>query len=131
MTTTLTLVIYMAIVTWVLIMLASMFRVKAYTGPGMLIAMSNRDKLPESSAFAGRATRTANNTAENFLLFAVIALVAHATGSVNPHIETGAEIFFWSRIIFIFVYYAGIAYLRTLVWAASVVGLGMMVAALL
>ncbi len=42
----------------------------------------------------------------------------------------GAEIFFWSRVLYIPVYYAGIVYLRTLVWLASVIGLAMMISAL-
>jgi uncharacterized MAPEG superfamily protein len=42
----------------------------------------------------------------------------------------GAEVFFWSRVLYLPVYYAGIAYLRTLVWLASVIGLAMMISAL-
>jgi uncharacterized MAPEG superfamily protein len=43
-----------------------------------MIAFRNRDDLPEAPPPSGRVERTARNTAENFVLFAVIALVAHA-----------------------------------------------------
>ena len=131
MTRTLTLVVWMAIVTWLTILVASLIRAKGWTPAGVKIAFGNRDALPEPTAFSGRAERTARNTMENFVLFAAIALVAQASGSNHPQIVTGAELFFWARLAFIPVYYAGIVYLRTAVWLASIVGLAMMVRALL
>jgi uncharacterized MAPEG superfamily protein len=131
MTITLTLVIYMAIVTWLALLVASLTRAKAWTPQGTRIALGNRDNLPEATPFAGRAERAARNTAENFMLFAAIALVAHAAGRAGPRVDTGAEIFFWSRLVFIPVYYAGIVYLRTAVWLVSIAGLALMVAATL
>jgi uncharacterized MAPEG superfamily protein len=128
---TLTIVIYMAIVTWLTLLGASLIRARAWTLAGTLIAFGNRDKLPEATPLAGRAERTARNTAENFMLFVALALVAHAAAPGNPRVALGAEMFFWSRLVYIPVYYAGITYLRTAVWLASVVGLGMMVAAVL
>jgi uncharacterized MAPEG superfamily protein len=131
MTTTLTLVIYMAILTWLTSLAASLIRAKGWTPAGMQFAFGNRDNPPEATAFAGRAERTARNTAENFMLFAAIALVAHVAGRAGAKVDTGSEIFFWSRVVFIPVYYAGIIYLRTAVWLVSIVGLAMMVAAIL
>jgi uncharacterized MAPEG superfamily protein len=96
-----------------------------------LLAFGNRDDFPQPSPLAGRAERTARNTLENFVLFAAIALVAQAAATPSPRVLLGAQVFFWSRIAYIPVYYAGIKYLRTAVWAASIVGLGMMVSALL
>ncbi|MDO9166550.1 MAG: MAPEG family protein [Rhodoferax sp.] len=130
MTNTLMLVIYMAILTWFTLLAASLIRANAWTLPGTMIALGNRDKLPDATPFAGRAERTARNTLENFMLFAAIALVAHAAGATSPRVATGAEIFFWSRVLYVPVYYAGIIYLRTAVWLVSVLGLGMMIAAM-
>jgi uncharacterized MAPEG superfamily protein len=131
MTTTLTLVIYMAIVTWLTILAASLIRVKGWTARGTMIAFGNRDNLPEATPLAGRAERTARNTAENFMFFAVIALVAHVAGRTGARLDTGAELFFWSRLVFIPVYYVGIIYLRTAVWIVGIVGLAMMVKSIL
>jgi uncharacterized MAPEG superfamily protein len=36
-------------------------------------------------------------------------------------------VFFWSRLVYLVVYYAGISILRTVVWGVSIVGLAMMV----
>jgi len=130
MTETLTLVIYMAIVTWLTLLAASLIRAKGWTLAGTLIAFGNRDNLPEATPLAGRAERTARNTAENFMLFAAIALVAHAAGAESPKVAMGAAIFFWSRLLYIPVYYAGIVYLRTAVYFVSVIGLVMMISAI-
>lgn len=93
MTTTLTLVIYMAILAFLTSLVASLIRVKGWTFPGTRLALGNRDNLPEATPFAGRAERTARNTFENFVVFAAIALVAHAAGATSPKVATGAEIF--------------------------------------
>jgi uncharacterized MAPEG superfamily protein len=131
MTTTLYLVLYMTIVTWLTYLAASLIRAKGWTPTGMQIALGNRDNLPEPTLLAGRAERTARNTLENFVLFAAIALVAHVSGRAGARVDTGAEIFFWARIVFIPVYYAGIVYLRTAVWLVSIIGLAMMIAAII
>jgi uncharacterized MAPEG superfamily protein len=130
MTHTLALVIYMAILTWLTLLVASLIRVKGWTPSGTMIALGNRENLPTPTPFAGRAERTARNTLENFVLFAAIALVAHAAGATSPKVATGADIFFWARVLYIPVYYAGIAYLRTAIWVVSIVGLGMMILAI-
>ena len=75
MNRTLTLVVYMAIVTWLTSLVASLIRAKGWTPAGTKIALGNRDNLPEATPLAGRAQRTAANTLENFILFAAIALV--------------------------------------------------------
>jgi uncharacterized MAPEG superfamily protein len=127
----LTLVVYMALLTWLSLLVASLIRARGWTPAGMKIAMGNRDNLPEATPFAGRAERTARNTLENFVLFAVLALVAEAARNTSPMVLAGAELFFWARIGYIAVYYAGITYLRTAVWLVSIIGLALMVLAIL
>lgn len=127
---TLMLVLYSAILTWLTLMAASLIRVRGWTWPGTQLAFGNRDNLPEPSSLAGRAERTARNTLENFALFAALALVAVAAGVKSPRVELGAEIFFWARVVYVPVYYAGIVYLRTAVWAVGIVGMAMMLSAL-
>ena len=131
MTPTLTLVIYMAILTWLTLLAASLIRAKGWTPAGMMIAFGNRDNLPDATALSGRAARTAQNTLEGFLLFAAIALVAHAAGVASPRVVLGAQVFFWARVVYIPVYYAGIVYLRTVVWTVGIFGLAMMIFAML
>jgi uncharacterized MAPEG superfamily protein len=122
-------VICMGTLTWLTLLVASLLRARGWTPAGMKIAFGNRDDLPEATPLAGRADRTARNTLENFVLFAALALVAHAAGA-DARAYTGALVFFWARLVYIPVYYAGITYLRTGVWLVSIVGLAMMIAAL-
>lgn len=131
MTQTLTFVVLMAIVTWLTLLVASLIRVKGWTPKGMQTAFGNREVLPETTPFAGRAERTARNTLENFVLFAAIALTAHLAGVGDARILQGAQIFFWARLLYIPVYYMGIPYLRTAIWLVSIAGLGLMIQAML
>jgi uncharacterized MAPEG superfamily protein len=131
MNRTLDLVVYMALVTWLTLLAASLIRAKGWTAAGFRFALGNRDNPPAASPLAGRAQRTAVNTLESFVLFAAIALVAQVAGNTDPQVVTGAETFFWARIAYIPVYYAGIIYLRTAVWLVSIIGVGMMVYGLL
>ncbi len=131
MTPTLTLVVYMAVLTWLTVMGSSLIRVKGWTWPGLQLAAGNRDNLPAMDPLAGRAERTARNTLENFLLFAVLALVAHSAGISDPLVVQGATWFFWARVAYVPVYYAGIPWVRTGVWLVGIVGLGMMMVPLL
>jgi uncharacterized MAPEG superfamily protein len=123
MTNTLAYVVYMAIVTWLTALIASLIRARGWTMSGMKLAVGNRENMPEPTALAGRAERTARNTLENFVLFAALVLTAHAAGMTDHRVELGAETFFWARIVYIPIYIAGITYVRTAVWAVSIVGL--------
>ena len=131
MTPTLTLVVYMAVLTWLTYMGGSLLRIKVWTWQGIVLGAGNRDNLPPATPMAGRADRTARNTLENFVLFAALALVAHAAGVTDPSVAQGATLFFWSRVIYVAVYYAGIAWVRTVVWLAGIIGLVMMMMPLL
>jgi uncharacterized MAPEG superfamily protein len=127
----LTLVVYMAVITWLMVLLASLVKARAWTPSGFLLALGNRQDLPEATGFAGRVERTAKNTLENFVFFAALVLVGNAAGAPETRIALGAEVFFWARIAYIPVYWLGIVYLRTAVWAVSIVGLVIIAATLL
>ena len=120
---------YSAVLTWVMLMAASLIRAKAWTPKGFVIAAGNRDQLPELSPIAGRADRAAKNMLENMVLFAVVVLVARLGGVPPENVAPGAAIFFWARVAYFFVYLAGIPYLRTVVWGASIAGLVMIMLA--
>jgi uncharacterized MAPEG superfamily protein len=131
MNNTLTIVAYMAIVTWMMLIVASLMRARAWTLPGLMLALGNREKMPDASPLAARADRAARNTLENFVLFAVIVLAAHATGTNDPRVELGAQIFFIARLVYIPIYLAGIPYLRTADYVVSLAGLAMIVKAII
>jgi uncharacterized MAPEG superfamily protein len=129
MTTLLELVAFTTVLTWVSIMAAAMLRNREWTAEGMKLGLSNRDDLPESTPLGGRAVRAAGNTQENFILFAALALTAHAVG-VDEQATLGAQIFFWARLVYLPVYWAGVTYVRSIIWGVGTAGLAMMLVAI-
>lgn len=127
MTPLLWIVVKLAVLTFACLLGASLLKARAWTLPGLKLAMGNREQMPEPSPLDGRADRTARNTLEAFVLFTALALVAHAANKSTPAVLQGAEIFFWARLAYVPIYLAGLAYVRTGVWTLGVVGLGLMV----
>lgn len=125
MTPDLLFVAYSAVLTWVMLMTASFLRSRAWTLQGFRFAFGNRHGPWEAAPLGGRAHRAARNMLENYVLFTALVLVAHAGGVASTKLQLGAAIFFWARVIYFPVYLVGIAYLRTAVWAVSIVGLAM------
>jgi uncharacterized MAPEG superfamily protein len=130
MTPLLQLLAYMTVLTFVAIMAAALLRNREWTPQGMKVGLSNRDSLPEATPLGGRAVRAADNTKENFILFTALALTAHAAG-VDTQATLGAQIFFWARLAYLPVYWAGITYVRSLIWGIGTAGLAMMLFAIL
>jgi uncharacterized MAPEG superfamily protein len=83
----------------------------------------NREPTPELTGWAGRATRAHHNMLESLVLFAALVLVAQVAGISNPMTVLGSQLFFWARLGHAIVYLAGVPWLRTGVWAVSMVGL--------
>jgi uncharacterized MAPEG superfamily protein len=120
------------ILTWVMLLAASMLRARPWAPGGLGLAFGNRDSLPEPIPMAGRADRAAKNMLENLLLFAVLLLAAHAAGKgAEPRLAAAAQLFFWSRLVYAPLYWFGIAYVRTLAWAGGIVAMAMVLALLL
>jgi uncharacterized MAPEG superfamily protein len=130
MTTLLLLVAYMTVLTWVSIMAAAFLRNREWTLDGMKFGLSNRDNPPEPTPLGGRAVRTAANTIENFVLFAALALTAHAAGR-GDEATLGAQLFFWARLVYLPGYWAGVTYMRSAIWGVGIAGLAMMLFAIL
>lgn len=111
-----------AFVTWASLMLASTLRARAWTPSGQKLAFGNREAMPAPSAIAGRADRAAANNVENLVLFIAAFVAARLAGAEPEAIAPGAHLFAWGRLLYVGVYLAGIPYLRTAVWLASVMG---------
>lgn len=90
---------------------------------GLPTLAGNREGLPELTGFAGRAKRAHLNMLENMMLFTVLVLVATLANKANAITAMGALVFFWARLIYAVIYLLGVPWLRTLAWAASVVGM--------
>jgi uncharacterized MAPEG superfamily protein len=90
---------------------------------GLLPLLGNREYLPLLEGWAGRAQRAHRNMLESLVLFAVLVVVADITSRENLWTALGAEIFFWSRVAYAIVYIAGLPWVRTVIWSASMAGL--------
>jgi len=93
---------------------------------GLPWGAGNRDEpAPPMSTMGARVERAFRNYLETFALFAAAVLMANAMGKHTAMSALGAEIYFWSRAIYVPVYAAGIPFVRTVLWIASIVGIGM------
>ena len=83
----------------------------------------NRENLPAADGWAGRAQRAHHNMLESLVFFAVLVLVTEVTNRNSAITGLGAQLFFWARVAYAIIYVVGIPWVRTAVWAVSVVGL--------
>ena len=90
---------------------------------GLPMLAGNREAVPAFGGWVGRAQRAHHNMLESLVLFAALVLIAVVTNKTNSATLLGAQIFFWARLVYAFVYIAGIPWLRTAVWLVSVIGL--------
>lgn len=91
-----------------------------------------RDNVPTPlTGVAGRVDRALHNFKETFPFFAAAVLAIQLTQNANAETAMGAQIYFWARVAYVPVYAAGISYLRTVIWAASLAGLLMVLKPLL
>lgn len=95
------------------------------------VLVGNRESMPALTGWALRAQRAHLNMLESLVVFAILVLVANATGRLDDTTALGANLFFWGRLAYALVYLAGIPWLRTLIWGVSVAGLLLILAELL
>ena len=112
--------LFAVILTFVQMLIAAMGSNQQF---GLPTLAGNREGLPDVTGWAGRAKRAHLNMLENLVLFAVLVLIAQAAGKANAATAMGASIFFWARLVYAGVYLAGISWVRTAVWAVSVIGM--------
>jgi uncharacterized MAPEG superfamily protein len=122
MTTDLTLLVWTAVFATVLpfAYVASLLTVNG----GFAWGLGNRERpLATRPAWADRAQRAHDNLVENFVPFAALVLVAHASGHANASTALGAQLFFYARLVYTALYIAGVTPWRTLAYAVGQTGL--------
>ncbi len=98
---------------------------------GLPWAAGPRDEPGASlGKFGGRLDRAYWNFLETFPFFAAAVLLAHALDKSTAHSALGAQIYIWARLLYIPAYVFAIPFLRTLIWAASFVGILMVMSAI-
>ncbi|WP_024869688.1 MAPEG family protein [Pseudoxanthomonas suwonensis] len=87
---------------------------------------SARDGTPPPlEGAAGRAERAFRNLLETFPFFAAAVLGVVAAGRTGHGTALGVQLYLWARLLYVPLYLAGIPYLRSAVWAVSMLGLVM------
>ncbi len=120
------------VLTWVMLLTASLLRSRGWSLAGLRVAFGNRDDLAEATPLAARADRAAKNMLENLLLFVAVSAAVALKGAAAPaQLSLGGAVFFFARVAYFVVYLAGVRYLRTLIWAVGLVGVGIVGAAAL
>ena len=122
MMTTVQALVWSAILTLLMVLVASAFCARVWAPGSAMIAFGNREGVPTPLGMAGRADRAARNMIEAMVMFLALALAASIAGK-SAQAAYGATIFFWARLVYWPVYLAGIIFLRTLIWFASLFGL--------
>ena len=85
------------------------------------------EALPPPNAMTGRLMRAQANFQETFPIAIVALLGVVIAGLTNWWTALGGWIWLGARIVYLPLYAAGVPYVRTLVWAISAVGLGMVI----
>lgn len=129
MTTELTLLGWTLVLALVQILLAAQMR----TGEtGLQYNMSARDEpAPPMRRITARLQRAQANLFETLPLFAAAVLIAHVAGREGELTLWGCAIYLGARVLYLPLYAAGVPVVRSLVWAVSLAGLGMVLAAIL
>lgn len=98
---------------------------------GLPYAAGPRDTAPKAPGkIAGRAERAFKNFLETFVLFAAAVLLVNALGKTTPTSDLGAQVYIWARLVYVPLYIAGVPYLRTVAWTASLIGIVMVLGAI-
>lgn len=93
--------------------------------------VSARDGTPSPlGPVASRLQRAQANFLETFPFFAAAVLAVVLTEHQNSTTALAVQLYFWARLIYVPLYGAGVPYLRSLVWAVSLLGIVLLLWAL-
>lgn len=81
------------------------------------------DPRPPPAGMAGRLDRASKNFLETFPFFAASVLAAAAIERHNGMVVLGAHLYFWSRVVYLPLYAAGVPMVRSVVWGSSMLGI--------
>ena len=87
---------------------------------GLRWGVGNREDIPDTGPWVARADRAHKNYVENLPMFAIVMLLAIVLHRTNAWTALGAVAFVTARVVYWFVYMAGIVWVRTLVFNIGV-----------
>ena len=89
-----------------------------------------RDEPRPISGVAARLDRASKNFLETFPFFAAAVLAAGMAGKFGALTLWGSALYVFGRALYVPLYAAGIAYVRTVFWTLAMIGLVTVVAAI-
>ena len=113
--------------TWNVLLTASMvipyavYRTNKLGGLFQVLKRPLPGDSPFDDAWAHRAYRAHMNAFEGLALFAPVAITVHVSGMGNEITAMCSAVFFWARFIYAPLYYFEVPYIKTPVWAVSLV----------
>lgn len=92
---------------------------------GVPWAAGPRDEAgPPVGKAAARLERATRNFLETFPIFIAAVMMVSLPNSSHAGLSPlGAQLYFWSRLVYVPAYVLAIPYVRTLIWTVSVVGI--------
>jgi uncharacterized MAPEG superfamily protein len=86
---------------------------------------------PPVRPLTGRLQRAQSNFMETFPFFAAAVLAVVLTQRQDGATALAVQLYFWARVVYLPLYAAGVPYVRSLVWLASLIGIVTLIFALL
>ncbi|MCB8880896.1 MAPEG family protein [Acidisoma cellulosilytica] len=90
---------------------------------GVAFGGSARDDQKPIQGIGGRVIRAFNNFRETFPFFAALVLAGAVLHRHSALTVIGANLYFWSRVIYWPLYVTGVPMIRSLIWLGSLLGL--------
>jgi uncharacterized MAPEG superfamily protein len=129
LSTELTIAAWMLVLAVIQILLPASFRNRE---TGLDYNAGPRDEPgPAVGVITARLQRAQRNLYETLPLFLAAVLIAHIAGREGNMTYYGAWLYALSRVVYIPSYAFGVPYVRSLIWALSMIGLAMIVLPLL
>ena len=97
---------------------------------GLNYGFSPRDGQKPLTGVGARVQRAFANYMQTFPFFVAAVLMAHVAGRHNWLTITGAQMYFWARLIYVPLYAAGIHVVRTVAFIIATVGIVLILVAL-
>ncbi len=98
---------------------------------GIAYGLSPRDVARPLTGVGARVQRAFANYMQTFPFFAAAVLIAHIAGRHSWLTVTGAQMYFWARLIYVPLYAAGIPVARTVAFVVATLGIVLLLVALM
>ncbi len=97
---------------------------------GLSYGLSPRDEKKPLTGVGARVERAFANYMQTFPFFVAAVLVAHVAGRHSWLTVTGAQLYFWARLVYVPLYAAGIPIARTVAFGVALLGIVLILIAL-